>query len=73
MTEQMGKVMIVAGVGVVAVGFVVYLVSKWLPGGLPGDVVYRGQRVTIWLPIGTCIVISVVLTAILWIWQWLGR
>jgi hypothetical protein len=35
-------------------------------GRLPGDFVYRGKHATVYFPLVTCIVISVVLTVILY-------
>jgi len=34
---------------------------------LPGDIVYRGKNTTFYFPIITCIVLSVVLSFIMWI------
>ena len=36
-------------------------------GGLPGDIVHHGQRTTFYFPLVSCIVISVLLSLILWI------
>ena len=42
-------------------------------GRLPGDVVYRGKNTTVYFPIITCIVLSLVLTFVLWLLGRLGR
>lgn len=56
----MGRVLIVAGVVLVAVGL---LMQAGLPlGRLPGDIVIRRGNSTFYFPIVTCIVASVVLT-----------
>jgi len=36
-------------------------------GRLPGDIVYRGKHTTVYFPLVTCIVISVVLTLIFYV------
>ena len=36
-------------------------------GRLPGDFVYRGKHTTVYFPLVTCIVISVVLTLIFYV------
>ena len=56
----MGRVLIVAGVVLLAVGL---LVQAGVPlGRLPGDIVIRRGNSTFYFPIVTCIVASVVLT-----------
>ena len=39
----------------------------WGLGRLPGDIAYKGKHTTIYFPIVTCIVISVVLTLVFWL------
>jgi len=36
-------------------------------GRLPGDIVYRGKNLQFYFPIVTCLLLSVVLTLVLWI------
>jgi hypothetical protein len=36
-------------------------------GRLPGDIVYRGKNTTIYLPLATCVLLSVVLTIVLYV------
>ena len=60
----MGKVLLAAGLGLAALGVVVMLASK---AGvelfrLPGDLVWRGKSATVYFPIATSILLSVVLT-----------
>lgn len=59
----LGGVLIVAGV-------VVYLLAKAGVGRLPGDLVLRGDGYSLYVPVVTCIVVSVVLSVVLWL---LGR
>ena len=53
---------------VVVAGLLLMLAGRaHLPlGRLPGDIVYRGKRTTFYFPLATCIVVSVVLSAILY-------
>jgi hypothetical protein len=64
----MGRTLVVAGLVLVAVGLLVMLLGKLgLPlGKLPGDVIYKGKNVTVFAPLGTCLLLSVVLTLVVW-------
>lgn len=59
----LGRVLIVAGV-VIAVAGVLLAVGSPL-GRLPGDIAVRGDRWSFYFPLGTSILISVVLTVVL--------
>jgi len=58
----MGKLLIVVGLVLVAVGVAIQL---GLPlGRLPGDIIVRRGSGTFYFPVVTCIVVSIVLTII---------
>lgn len=61
--DALGRCLVLIG-ALVAVGGVVLLLAGRIPwlGHLPGDVVIRRERVTIYLPIATSVVVSLVLT-----------
>ena len=64
---------VVAGLLFVVVGLLLMLSAKLgLPkiGRLPGDIVYRGKNTTIYLPVVSCIVGSIVLTLLLSVFRW---
>lgn len=67
----MGRVLIGVGALIVVVGVVVLLAGKFgLPlGRLPGDIAWRSKsgNTGFYFPIVTCIVISVLLTVIMWV------
>lgn len=66
MTE-IPRFLILASLALVALGLLGWLGGKFgwpRLGNLPGDFVYRGERVTFYLPLGTCLLLSVVLTLI---------
>lgn len=65
---DLGRVLIGVGLLLVVGGVVVILVGKTgLPlGRLPGDFSWRGKHTTVYFPLGTCIVVSVVLSLVLW-------
>ena len=66
---DLGKALIFFGAIIVVVGAIVLAASRAsLPiGRLPGDIVYRGKNSTVYFPIVTCIVLSVVLSLVFWI------
>ncbi len=62
---NVGRWLITIGLAFVAAGALAMLGAKLgLPGlgRLPGDMVYRGKHTTVYFPIVTCILVSVVLT-----------
>ena len=71
MTE-IGKMLVILGLLVAVAGLVFILMGRThLPiGRLPGDIVYRGKHTTFYFPLATSILLSVVLTLVLWL---LGR
>ncbi len=71
--EQFGRVIITVGAVLVAVGVVLWSLGRAGFRGLPGDVFYKSDRVSFYFPVVTCIVLSLVLTAVVWVWRWLNR
>ena len=57
------------GLVIVAVGLVLMLLGRTnLPiGRLPGDILYRGKHTTFYFPLATSIVMSVVLSLVLYL------
>ena len=67
--REVGKLFLVAGTLLVAVGTVLVLGAR-LPfrlGRLPGDIVYQGRNTSFYFPIVSCIVLSVVFTLVMWL------
>jgi len=69
---DLGKTLVLIGGLIAAAGVVLMLLGKTnLPlGRLPGDILYRGKHTTFYFPLATSIVVSVVLSLILYL---LGR
>ena len=61
--HDLGRLLIALGVVAVAAGVALAFADRlpWL-GRLPGDIVVRRGPVTVYLPLGTCLVVSVVLS-----------
>jgi hypothetical protein len=64
---QMGKVLMIAGAGLAAAGLVIWLLGRLGFRGLPGDLRYEGGNVKVYFPVITCILLSLVLTGLLWL------
>jgi len=65
---DLGKLLILLGVVLLVAGLVLVGLGRTnLPlGRLPGDIVYRGKNTTIYFPLATCLLLSVVLSVILY-------
>jgi len=65
----MGRTLIILGIVLVVMGVAVSFGDR-LPlklGRLPGDVVYQRKNTTVYFPIVTSILLSVVLTLVMWL------
>jgi hypothetical protein len=66
---DLGKLLVFLGGTVVVVGVVLILFDRTnLPlGRLPGDIVYRGKNTIFYFPLATSIVISIVLSVLMYV------
>jgi hypothetical protein len=71
--QQFGKWLIFAGVIIALVGGLMILLGRVGFFRLPGDLEFGGKNWRLYLPIASCIVISVVLTLILWLISYFRR
>jgi dipeptide/tripeptide permease len=64
----MAKSMIVLGAVLVVIGLVMLGIQK-LPfsGKLPGDILIKREHFTFYFPLGTCIIISILISLLLYI------
>lgn len=66
--QEIGKLLVALGVVLAVVGFFLWKLSGRIPlGRLPGDFYVQKQNMSFYFPLTTCIVISVVLTLVLWL------
>ena len=57
--------LIIIGIVLIAVGLLWQVGGRFLPNGrLPGDFLFKGENTTVYIPIMTSIIISVVLSLI---------
>ena len=66
---SLGRILIGLGLLLVVAGGVVILFGKMgVPlGRLPGDFSYKGKNVSFYFPLGTSILLSVLLSLLLWV------
>ncbi len=64
---EIGKTLIVIGAVLVAAGLVWLLGSRLGLGRLPGDIVIERENFRLYLPLGTSLLISVILSAVFWL------
>lgn len=67
--NQLGKALVGLGLLLAVIGAVLMLADRFgLPlGRLPGDIAYRGKNVSVYFPLGTSIVISIVLSILFYL------
>ncbi len=63
--ESLGRFLLYVGGGLVVLGAVVWGLGRIVDlGSLPGDIAYEGENVRIYLPLGTMLVLSIILTVL---------
>jgi len=65
----MARTLITIGVILVVLGLCWPLLQKINLGRLPGDIVFKSGRLKVYFPLTTCLIISVVLSILFWIWR----
>jgi len=73
--RELGRALLIFGGVAVVVGAFLFFSGR-LPlklGRLPGDVVHRGQHTTFYFPIVTCLLLSVGLSLMFWIFSQFRR
>jgi hypothetical protein len=70
MMAALGRVLILLGIVIILIGLGLLFAHK-IPyiGRLPGDIYVKKDNFTFYFPLGTCIVISVVLSFIFWLFR----
>jgi hypothetical protein len=73
--QQLGRLLLFAGAMFILIGALFYFGPR-LPlrhGRLPGDIIHRGQHGTFYFPLASCLVVSVALSLILWLYDHFRR
>ena len=68
--SELGKLLVIVGVVIVVIGLLLWsgLGKGWL-GRLPGDIHYSRGDFSFYFPIVTCILLSLILSIILWFFR----
>lgn len=70
MPQELGRALVVVGAVVVAVGLVLMFADR-IPfvGRLPGDILIKKKNFTLYFPLATGLVLSLLLTLVLSLWS----
>lgn len=68
--NELGKVLVALGVLIAIVGLLLWsgIGRGWL-GQLPGDIRIKRENFSFYFPLATCLIISLVLSLILWLFR----
>lgn len=68
MPANLGRLLILLGLVFIALGFI-FIWGVKIPGlgRLPGDIYLQRKNFTFYFPLASCILISIILTLILWL------
>ncbi len=70
---DVGKYLIFGGIVLIVAGTIVWGLGRIGFRGLPGDISYEGNNFRFYFPLVSCFVLSLILTAGLWFWNWISR
>lgn len=72
---DLGRFLLISGLVLAVIGGIVMLIGRTgMPlGRLPGDILYRGKNTTFYFPLASSILISVVLSVVLYLINHLKR
>jgi predicted Co/Zn/Cd cation transporter (cation efflux family) len=71
--QQIGKWLILAGIVISLAGAFIMVLGRVGLFKLPGDLQFGGKNWKVYFPIASCVIISIVLTLILWLINYLRR
>jgi hypothetical protein len=65
--QEIGRVLLLVAAALAVAGVLFLVAGRLGLGRLPGDLVIRGRHLTVYLPIVTSILLSLLLTGVLWL------
>jgi hypothetical protein len=70
MPTHPGKLLIILGIALTILGLLLTFAGKLpFPGKLPGDIRIERENFSFYLPLGTCLLFSLILSVILWLFR----
>lgn len=68
---ELGKLLLLLGGVIIVIGVVLLFAGRlhFPLGRLPGDFVYRGKNTVFYFPLGTSILLSIILSLIFWLFS----
>jgi Protein of unknown function (DUF2905) len=63
--SQFGRMLVIGGLALVAVGMLLMLGERLGVGKIPGDLIWKRKNTTVYFPVVTSLIVSVILTVIL--------
>lgn len=72
-SQQIGKFLLLAGIALALFGAVVILLGHLGLFRLPGDLQFSGRNWKVYIPLASCIIVSIILTLILWLMSYFSR
>jgi Protein of unknown function (DUF2905) len=69
-----GWILLIVGLFIAGIGLI-WIIAPSIPwlGRLPGDIHYEGENVRIYIPLVTCLLLSLILSGLVWLIRWLFR
>ncbi|MBN2594530.1 MAG: DUF2905 domain-containing protein [Sedimentisphaerales bacterium] len=71
--QQFGKWLITAGIFIAVLGVLVMLLGRIGLFKLPGDLEFGSKDWRVYIPIASCVLLSIILTLILWLINYFRR
>ena len=71
--QQFGKWLLLAGITIALLGALVMVLGRTGLFRLPGDLEFGSKSWRIYIPIASCVIISIILTLILWLVSYFRR
>ena len=67
MTTRMARFLVILGAAILVIGLLWPYLSRIGLGRLPGDIIIERENFTLYLPLTTCLLISLLFSFLLWL------
>ena len=67
---DLAKALVIVGIALIMSGLCLHMFGK-IPaiGRLPGDILFKKENFTLYIPITTCLLISIILSLLFFLWN----